>query len=276
MESPAPVPEPRPSRLRRFVRSSLFILIVLLAILTGYYWWQPYRIDFFPHKRPSPNPPVDPDSKRLFSPGVRVTLVTAHPDDAEFYLGGLLSRLHDTGAVLSLIVATDGDKAYIPWADHAKLKQVRRAETEEAAHRWGAHEALFLGYHDSRLTLSRELVLRIADALHLLHPEYVLLFDGEYPPRISHRDHRTMGTATEEAAKQAGEGKWLLHFSTSAPNFAVDVTPYWARKKALLHVHASQFGTQEGRIDGIIAGQAASQGHLIGVQYAEAFRCERR
>ncbi len=266
----------RTNRIRTYARRLGCSLGAVGAALFGFYLYQPYRFDLFPRTPPSPNPPMEPEPPRLFSRGVKVTVVTAHPDDSEFYLGGLLSRLHDTGADLSLIVTTDGDKAYIPWADHDRIRRVRHGEEMEAARRWGGREVIFLGYPDSRLSLSPELVGRIADALRRLKPEYVLLFDGDYPPRFSHRDHRTTGVATEQAVRQAGVGRWLLHYSTAAPNYAVDVTPEWPRKLELVHVHASEFsGDKQPRIDRLITGMAESQGRLLGVRYAEALRVAR-
>jgi len=246
------------------------------AAICGLYLWQPLRYDLISPTPPRPHPWTDPDSERLFRPGTRVTVVTAHPDDSEFYIAGLLTRLARSGARLSLIVATDGDKGYYPFGDPGALRAIRRREQDEAARRWKASEVVYLGYPDGRLRHTRELVARIAGALRRLRPEYVLVLDAAYPPRLSHRDHRRAGAAAEEAARQTETTAWLLRFSTTAPNFAFDVTDLWEERMALLGVHASQFhGARLRRVTGIITRNAGRDGRLLGVRHAEGLRCMR-
>ena len=198
----------------------------------------------------------------------------AHPDDPEFYVAGLLTRLAASGARLSLIVATDGDKGYYPFGDSGALRRTRRREQDAAAAGWNAREVVYLGYPDGRLPESPEVVAAIVRELRRLRPEYVLLLDGRYPPRLTHRDHRRAGRMAAEAARQAGASRWLLHCSTGAPNFAVDVTGQWDRRWELLRIHRSQFrGRRLRRVQDLITRNAISDGRLLGVRYAEGLRC---
>ncbi len=262
----------KPSRSGRVLKT----LAVLGGVLWGVYQYQPQRYDFIPRQLPASNPWTDPDSERLFSPGVRVTIVTAHPDDAEFYIGGLLTRLAKSGAILSLVVATDGDKGYYPFEDAARNRAVRRDEQEAAAKLWNAEEVVYLGYPDGRFDVSAQSVSDIAAELRRLQPDYIFAFDGDFPPRLSHGDHRNAGTATERAVKQTGVGRWLLRYSTIAPNFAFDVTNAWQRKLEVLAVHKSQFaGGKLNFVSNLIAGSATRDGALINTRYAEGVRCTR-
>jgi LmbE family N-acetylglucosaminyl deacetylase len=261
---------------RRGLRRAGWTLATVAAALIGIYEYQPQRYDLFPRTPPAVNPWTDPDSARLFSPQARVAIITAHPDDAEFYLGGTLTRLGQAGAQLHLIVCTDGDKGYYPFEDAERNRRVRRQEQQTAAKMWQAADVEFLGYPDGRLFANPDVVSTLADRLRRLQPEYVLAFDVDYPPRLSHRDHRNSGEAAERAIREAGVGDWLLRFSTRAPNYAVDVTAEWPRKEELLRVHASQFsGDRLKLIDSIVAGSAAQYGALIHTRYAEGFRCSR-
>jgi LmbE family N-acetylglucosaminyl deacetylase len=246
------------------------------AILVGIYEYQPQRYDLFPRTPPADNPWTDPDSAHLFQPGARVVIITAHPDDAEFYLGGTLTKLGKAGVHLSLIVCTDGDKGYYPFEDAARNRRIRQQEQRTAAAMWHAADVDFLGYPDGRLFATPEVVSALASRLRRLKPEYILAFDPDYPPRLSHRDHRNSGEAAERALREAGVGAWLLRFSTRAPNYAADVTAEWPMKEELLRVHASQFhGDRLAMIDSIVAHSAAETGKLTHSRYAEGFRCTR-
>ena len=251
-------------------------LAVLSGLLWGLYEYQPMRYDFVERTLPADNAWADPDSAHLFSPGANIVIVTAHPDDAEFYLGGLLTKLGASGAKLTLIVCTDGDKGYYLWEDAARNRRVRQQEQRDAAKMWNAQEVIFFSYPDGRLFANPDVVDRIATILKRVQPDYILAFDYDYSKRLNHRDHRNAGDAAEKAVHQAGTGRWLLRFNTLAPNFAVDVTSEWPRKRELLAVHASQFnGKRLAQVENIVTRSAENDGRLLRVRYAEGLRCTR-
>lgn len=264
------------SRGKRVLSWSLGTLTVLSGVLAGLYVYQPQRYDFVSRQLPQHNPWTDPDSAKLFHSGTKILIVTAHPDDAEFYIGGLLTLLGASGAQMTIVVCTDGDKGYYPFEDWKRNRRVRQQEQRDAANIWNAQSVEFLSYPDGRLFANPDVVERIADVIRRVQPEYVLAFDTEYPPRLSHRDHRNAGEAAERAVQQTGVAKWLLRFSTIAPNFAVDVTSQWAAKRELLAIHKSQFsGAKLPRIEGIVQHSAEQYGSLLHVRYAEGLRCTR-
>ena len=225
----------------RLLRRSAKALALAAGLLWGLYEYQPQRYDFIPRKPPANNPWIDPDSAGLFRPGANIVIITAHPDDAEFYIGGLLTKLGASGARMTLIVCTDGDKGYYLWEDAARNRRVRQAEQRAAARLYPIQDVEFLSYPDGRLFANPDVVDRLTAILKRVRPDYILGFDYDYSKRFNHRDHRNAGDACEKAVRQAGVGRWLLRFNTLAPNFAVDVTEEWPRKRELLAVHASQF-----------------------------------
>jgi LmbE family N-acetylglucosaminyl deacetylase len=263
-------------RLSRFQRSSI-VGGAVGASLVGLYLYQPQRIDFFPRPVPDPNPAVDPDSHQLFSPGVRVAVVSAHPDDTEFYLGGTLSRLHRSGAKILLIVCTDGDKGYYPWflTDANENRRVRRIEQVAAAKTYAA-DVVFLARPDGRLRADDALVAEVRLHLAEFAPEYVFSFDPIYPPRIQHSDHLQSGIAAERASQGISSIRWHIDYSTHAPNFYVDVSKFWNVKEATLAKHKSQFsGARLGQIERMLRSWAHRDGRAIGVEFAESFRAIR-
>lgn len=231
------------------------VLVLALALLN---WWLPWEYDFFPKPLPNPNPKIDPDSARLFKRGTRVMLVTAHPDDAEFYLGGTLPQLHDSGADFALVVCTDGDKSYYgPFANAAENRRVRRQETLDAARMWGCTDVTFLGYPDGRLTNGDDVMLRVKKEIERFRPEYVFAFDDDYSPRRTHQDHHRAGEVAIRAAKAVeNRPDWLLLYSTGAPNHAFDVDKTWSEKEKLMQAHRSQFVANRSDIGNRLVGRS--------------------
>jgi len=246
----------------------------LLGLFIGLYKWQPWEFDLVQRLPADPGPRVDPDAAKLFSPGTKILLVTAHPDDSEFYIGGTLKKLSRT-AEIHQIICTDGDKGYYPFEDYEANRRVRRAEALEAARAWNGKTLRFLARPDGRLRADDGLVSAIQTEIERLRPDYVLAFDGVYPPRMSHQDHRRAGDATVLAAQRA-KVPWILKFSTGAPNFFVDITDQWDDKRAYLAIHKSQFfGERLDRVANMVAHSAEVDGERSGVTLAEGFRCLR-
>ena len=226
--------------MRKAVRGRILVYGGIVAAVGGFYLYQPVRIDLFPRPAPVPNPVVDPDSKGLFAKGARVALLTAHPDDSEYYAGALLAKLQKTGARVTLVAMTDGDKGFYPWEDAAANRKVRRAEETAAAKAWGA----------ARL----------------------VSFDGAYPPKVAHGDHTAAGRIAERAARRAG-ARWLVHFASHAPNGTFDLSGFDLVHRTLLDLHPSQFsGEKEAAVWGTVFESGLADGERIGAEYGLSVR----
>lgn len=253
--------------------------IVLATVALGigaFYLYQPQRLNFFPRPAPSPNPLVDPDSSFLFSHGARVAVVAAHPDDPEFFIGGFLTKLHEAGASIAIIMATDGDKGYYPpgMTNPDENRRVRREEQTEAAKQYNA-KVYFLGGPDGRLNDTPQLEESILERLRDFQPDYIVSFDPDFPPRVQHRDHLTVGEATQKVAFRVENARWHLRFSTYAANHFVDITSLWPTKRHLLSLHKSQFADRMAFIERLVGDRARADGKLAGCQYAEGLRVSR-
>jgi LmbE family N-acetylglucosaminyl deacetylase len=272
---PSPTPEQRALKRKRAIKQRLWIYGILFTVIYGGVWYQPYEVDWIPRRIPNPNPPVNPDTSRLFAKGTKVLVVTAHPDDSEFFIGGLLSQLAKSGANLHQVICTDGDKGYyFFFTNAAKNRVVRRQEARNAAKAWHAQSLKFLGYPDRFLHANDEVIAKISDEIEQFKPEYILAFDGDYPPRASHQDHRRSGDATKIAAQKTHIAKWLLLFSTIAPNYIVDITNQWEDQKNLLAIHRSQFfGSHLEGVENMVEYSAELDGTRGGFELGEGFRC---
>jgi LmbE family N-acetylglucosaminyl deacetylase len=106
-------------------------------------------------------------------------------------------------------------------------------------------------------------------------PEWVFSFDGDYPPHVSHGDHRSAGQATAEAVRGAA-AKWLMLFATRAPNYTADVSDFEDAQKAYLSHHRSQFyGEKLERVAATVESEANEEGEKAGFTFGVAFRALR-
>lgn len=255
--------------------------------MAALYWYAPIEFVLIP-KTPPAVEVAKLDIANEFPKGTRVTVVTAHPDDAEFYLGATLPQLKDAGALLSLVVVTDGDKGYYPFENAAENRRVRRAEQTEAARQWGATKVVFLGFPDGRVHSGDELNSALRGAIEDLQPEVILSFDDEYPPTRHHADHSRVGEAVAVILASLRGVRAIGRFSTEAPNRVVDGTETWPEKLALMKVHKSQFDTRRtGLFDrligragddpfaftrGIVERAAQADGGRVGLRLGEGLR----
>lgn len=265
----------REAKRRRNRRRRIVVYGGLIAAVWGFWLWQPWELDIIERPAPHPNPRIDPDFDRLFAKGTKVLIVTAHPDDSEFYVGGTLAKLRDSGAEIWQVIVTDGDKAYYgPMTDVPKNRRERREEALNAARQWNGKHLFFLGYQDGRLSQSDALVNRLREIMKKFQPEYVLAFDFDHPPRLSHKDHRVAGQVTALALDgPPASARWLLKFSTSHANAFVDISDYWEEKEAMLKIHKSQFyGERLTRVTNMVQDRAISDGEAIDKTYGEGFR----
>lgn len=250
------------------------IAVGILAVLfLCFYAWQPWRFDLVERKPNKRLPRIAIEETGLFERGKRIALVTAHPDDEAFYLGGTLFKLKESGAKTTLLVLTDGDKGYYPFFDSVSLAKTRKKETQESAKTVGIEEVVFFSFPDGRLSFEDKTVKRLAEEIIELSPEIVLTNDPLYWPRLSHRDHRVSGEITAKALEEIGFTGWVLFFQTNGPNTFADVDRHWGDAQDLLGVHKSQFfGERLERIKAMVSERALNAGEKFGAGFAEPFR----
>ena len=269
-------PEEKAAKKRRYFKRRVIVYGSILIVAWGFVSWQPWDFDIIPRKLPNPNPPVNPEVERLFAKGTRVLIITAHPDDSAFYIGGTLTQLGRSGAELYQVITTDGDKRYYPIQDWKANRKIRREEAVNEITTWGGKQISFLGYPDGRLKVSGRVVDDLVAKIQQIKPDYILCFDHEYPPRMSHRDHRRSGEAAIKASEKANFKGWIMRFSTIAENYVRDITDDWDAKEKLLAIHASQFfGSRLDGVTNMVMDTAENYGKKVDIPLGEGFRCSK-
>src|SRR5215208_802856 len=123
----------------------------------------------------------------------RILVVTAHPDDVDFGMGGTVATWTDAGIHVAYCVVTDGDAGgFDPDVPRSEIPAIRRAEQEAAAKVVRVDTVHWLGYPDGRLVPSIELRRDLARVIRIERPDRVVC---QSPERnwdrlgASHPDH---------------------------------------------------------------------------------------
>jgi len=125
---------------------------------------------------------------------LRIIAFGAHPDDAEFQMGGSAIKWTELGHKVKLVSVTYGDIGH--WGESGGVLAKRRtAEVKEAAKR-GGWEAEVLDIHDGEIMPTLENRKTIARLIREWDADLVLC----HRPYDYHPDHRTAGLLVRDAA----------------------------------------------------------------------------
>ncbi len=224
-------------------------------------------------------------------PKKRVLVIFAHPDDAEFSVGGTVALWARKGWDIYYLVLTDGSKGTNdPNLAPRQLAAIRREEQLAAARILGVADVTFLNYEDG--TLVPDLALRkdIVRAIRSYRPDVAVVpdptrrFAGRY--YINHPDHIAAGEAALAAIYPSARDR--LSFpellveglephkvaevylsNPQDPDTWIDIGETIDLKIAALRQHRSQVGDD---VEEWVRKRAreAAEGHSM--EYAEAFR----
>jgi len=133
---------------------------------------------------------ADPKAERT----LRIIAFGAHPDDAEFQLGGCAAKWVELGHKVKFVSATNGDIGHWKMAG-GPLARRRTAEVKEAARRLGI-ETEVLDIHDGELMPTLENRKTIARLIRDWQADLVF----SHRPYDYHPDHRNLGLLVRDAA----------------------------------------------------------------------------
>jgi N-acetylglucosamine malate deacetylase 1 len=227
----------------------------------------------------------------------RILAIHAHPDDVEFLAGGTMALLADLGHELIIATFTPGDCGSKQMGPE-EIAAVRRKEAACAAALIGARY-MCLEMRDLAIFNDDASRRRVTEALRQARPDLVLTAS----PSDYHCDHEAASALVRDACFAAPAPNYETRVATPAPpldriphlyfmdpvegrernarlvepDCMIDVTPAFARKRAMLAEHASQriWLQQHHRMDDYLDSMdrwTRERGALVGVSYGEGFR----
>lgn len=217
---------------------------------------------------------------------IDLLVIVAHPDDAELTSGGTLLKTAAAGYRTGILDLTRGETGTRGTAE------IRDREAAAAGKVLGLSVRRNLGLPDSRLRVCDEYKAAIAEAIRELEPRTVILPYWEE----RHPDHYTTSILAYEACFIAGLKNFGLKgrpfrptkilYSTAwgdaRPTFAVDISPYFERRRRAILAYKSQFRPRKNDrksrvwiplddLEERMGLQARNYGRMIGVRYAEGY-----
>ena len=203
--------------------------------------------------------PVEPRDDKEIS---RILVVNAHPDDADFGVGGTVAKLAAKGIEITYVCCTNGDQggeeSGVPQEEMAATRQ---REQRDAARVLGVKDVIYLNYRDGHLEPTLGLRKDIVRQIRIHKPDRMLIQSPERNwDRIgaSHPDHLAAGEAAIQAVNpdarnpfafmdlknEEGLEPWRVKevwvYAHHSPDYWVDITETFPKKMAALNAHVSQ------------------------------------
>lgn len=200
----------------------------------------------------------------------KALFIGAHPDDIEFYCGGLVYMLLERGAEVVFAVATRGGRGKTGRAKE-RMESLRTRHQHDAARVLGGARVVFFNYPDKHLQEHIEL---LTEELRLLieseAPDMVFSWDPEhiYNP---HPDHR----AAAQAGHIAASGLLLCYYGTTNPNLRIgyDESVFRVKLRALRAHRTEVPWFYYPLVKRMLIGRMKPEGEKVGSPYAEVLRC---
>ena len=164
---------------------------------------------------------------------MRILVLSAHPDDETFGMGGTIKKYSDQGAEIDIFVISDGASAQ--YSDK-KMIDVRRESCINAGKILGVKNFDFLDFPDGKLDSisTLEITQKIEKKISSIKPEIIFTT----PNNDGHQDHKKVNECTLIAARpKTIHVKQIIQyelFSTNrtsfSPNLFVDISKEFQTK----------------------------------------------
>ena len=197
----------------------------------------------------------------------RILVILAHPDDPEFFCGGMIAKWVNDGHRVDYLLMTKGEKGINDHFDDVNgIIAIREVEQRNAADVLGVCEIRYLDYLDGSIYPDLPARQKVTAAIRDHKPDIIVTCDPTNyymnDNYINHPDHRAAGQIVVDAVFPGVQNK--LYFPElieqgyephhvreiwislpKDPNTIIDVTNEWPKKMAALECHRSQIGELE-------------------------------
>lgn len=142
-------------------------------------------------------------------------VIMAHPDDPEFFSGGLVALWCAAGTEMSYLILTNGNKGSDdPNMTPEKLATIRKEEQQAAADVLGVKRVLYMDEPDGELNPTLNLRVRVVAEIRKYKPDAIIALDPTRyyygDTRLNHADHRAAGEVAIDAVFPAA-GNRMYH-----------------------------------------------------------------
>jgi LmbE family N-acetylglucosaminyl deacetylase len=135
--------------------------------------------------------------------------VVAHPDDLEYGAASAVARWTAQGKAIAYCLVTSGE-AGIDSMPPDRCAPIRQEEERRSAAAVGVTDVEFLAHPDGLVEASLALRRDLAVAIRRHRPDVLISINYRegWPSGFNHADHRAVGVALMDAARDAGN-RWL-------------------------------------------------------------------
>ena len=215
----------------------------------------------------------------MFNTGKNLTILAigAHGDDIELACGGTLAKAIKNGHEVTMVLVSGHGSN-----DHNNMKiraqGVAQQEAKAAAKILGVSKLHILGYQDTFIPYSAELISKLEDIITDCKPDIIFthfVFD-------THQDHIRTAHSTISAARR--QNTILLYepinpsgqgYVAFRPQAYMDISQTIDTKIDSLKAHKSQYEKYTDKWIEAVVARAKFRGFEMGVDYAECFEVVR-
>ena len=210
---------------------------------------------------------------------MKVLVICAHADDEVIAIAGTLRKFANSGAIIRLLMFSDGAEGYTKLDEKDTIIATRAAEMQKVCKILGIKEYFNLHKIDWNLKVDNEVYHAVIHHVRQFQPDIIFTHS-----RADYNDHIVVHDAVTEGWYHAGipcamsEGDvWrmvpLYEFEVlqalEKPTVIVDITDTYSAKVEAMACYASQHNLVGG-IFQMMEGRALERGYQIGVKYGEA------
>jgi len=199
----------------------------------------------------------------------KVLIVSPHPDDETFSMGGTILKINQLGYETHLLVMSFGERSSHPVYTKDELKKIRKDEVIQASKKLGIASVEFAGLPDTMIK-SDDAYKVIRETIRKLNP--FRIYVPSNPDR--HQDHLVTAKSGILAALHENVKEIFCYDSFSSaeiPNYYEDISDLLEKKLRICRVFKTQIPKRIFDIEKIRA-KAFSRGLEANVHAAEGFK----